>query len=248
MQSHTNSNQSRHSDQRVNLVSRYVAAFLGLATSIVSLHADLITGDISFSGLVATDTNSAATSTAVLSWINPVVNGSHGTFASGPFAVPDGTAASFAPQPWNFVTTAPATNFWNVGGFKFELLSSYIQAQGGTAGMNGFVFVFGTGIVSGNGFTPTACYWSFHIADPPSDAGIPAWTFVGSMYCGNSNGAPVLQSTAISNTLVLSWADPTFALQSAPGPACAFTNIPGATSPYTNCVTEAQQFFRLMQP
>jgi hypothetical protein len=231
-------------------VIRYAATILvALATSSIgSLHADLITGDISFSGLVAPGTNSAATATGVVSWINPVANGSHGTFASGPFAVPNGTPATFAPQVWNFITTAPATNFWNVGGFKFELLSSYIQVQGGTPGINGFVFVLGTGIVSGNGFTPTTCFWSFHIADPPSDADVPAWTFVGSMYCGNSNGAPVLQCTTISNTLVLSWTDPTFALQSAPGTASAFTNIPGATSPYTNRITEVQQFFRLMQP
>jgi uncharacterized repeat protein (TIGR03803 family) len=45
---------------------------------------------------------------------------------------------------------------------------------------------------------------------------------------------------------VLSWNDPSFALQAAPAVTGTYTNIPSATSPYTNTITGPQQFFRLL--
>jgi len=45
--------------------------------------------------------------------------------------------------------------------------------------------------------------------------------------------------------LVLSWTNSGFGLQSAPASSGTFTNLTGATSPYTNPITGAQQFFRL---
>ena len=50
----------------------------------------------------------------------------------------------------------------------------------------------------------------------------------------------------LNNQLVLSWTNAGFTLQSAPVVPGTFTNIPGATSPYTNPITGAQQFFRLI--
>jgi hypothetical protein len=49
-------------------------------------------------------------------------------------------------------------------------------------------------------------------------------------------------------SVVLSWDDPAsqFSLQSAPTLTGQFTNIPAATSPYTNSLTGAQQFFQLI--
>lgn len=49
-----------------------------------------------------------------------------------------------------------------------------------------------------------------------------------------------------TNQLILSWIDSTFALQTAGSLTETFTNIPGATSPYTNSVSNVQQFFRLI--
>ena len=49
----------------------------------------------------------------------------------------------------------------------------------------------------------------------------------------------------MDNQLVLSWTNAGFSLQSAPAVTGTFTNLPGATSPYTNALTGAQQFFRL---
>jgi hypothetical protein len=48
-----------------------------------------------------------------------------------------------------------------------------------------------------------------------------------------------------SNKLILSWGDPSFALQSASSVAGVFMNIPGAISPYTNSFTGSPKFFRL---
>ena len=45
-----------------------------------------------------------------------------------------------------------------------------------------------------------------------------------------------------------SWTNVGFSLQSAPAVPGPFTNIPAATSPYTNPLTAPQQFFRLATP
>jgi hypothetical protein len=50
----------------------------------------------------------------------------------------------------------------------------------------------------------------------------------------------------LNNQLVLSWTNAGFNLQSAPAVTGTFTNISGATSPYTNALTSPQQFFRLI--
>jgi NAD(P)-dependent dehydrogenase (short-subunit alcohol dehydrogenase family) len=57
-----------------------------------------------------------------------------------------------------------------------------------------------------------------------------------------------LSFQCISNSLVLSWTNSAFVLQSAPATTGTYTNIPGATSPYTNPITSGQQFFRLLNP
>ena len=56
---------------------------------------------------------------------------------------------------------------------------------------------------------------------------------------------PRLDFQLLNNQLVLSWTNAGFTLQSAPAVTGTFTNLPGATSPYTNVTTSAQQFFRL---
>ena len=54
-----------------------------------------------------------------------------------------------------------------------------------------------------------------------------------------------LDFQTLNNQLVLSWTNASWTLQTAPAVTGAFTNIAGATSPYTNITTSAQQFFRL---
>ena len=118
-----------------------------------------ITGTIQLGGAVRFDTNSLATATRINIWFddnnNPghstVEPGSTGTFAS----IPVGSQATMA-QPWIFNPSTPIPALWSVGGFTFDLLSSTIVVQ------NAIVLaVTGSGIVSGNGFTPTAMDWAF---------------------------------------------------------------------------------------
>jgi hypothetical protein len=49
----------------------------------------------------------------------------------------------------------------------------------------------------------------------------------------------------LNNQLVLIWTNAGFNLQSAPLVTATLTNIPNATSPYTNALTGSQRFFRL---
>jgi len=55
-----------------------------------------------------------------------------------------------------------------------------------------------------------------------------------------------LSSQKMGDKLVLTWTNSGFNLQSAPTATGTFTNLPGATSPYTNPISGAQQFFRLI--
>jgi len=56
---------------------------------------------------------------------------------------------------------------------------------------------------------------------------------------------PRLDFQLQNNQLVLDWTNTGFNLQSAPAIIGTFTNLPGATSPFTNALTGPQQFFRL---
>jgi uncharacterized repeat protein (TIGR03803 family) len=54
-----------------------------------------------------------------------------------------------------------------------------------------------------------------------------------------------LNIRAISNAVVLSWSDPAFSLQASTLVTGVYTNVPGATNPYTNTFSDATKFFRL---
>src|SRR5262249_4022969 len=57
---------------------------------------------------------------------------------------------------------------------------------------------------------------------------------------------PRLDFQKQNSQLVLNWTNANFILQSAPALTGTFTNIPAATSPFTNSLTGPQQFFRLI--
>ena len=136
-----------------------------LATGVISCglfsqqaQATAITGDIQFAGEVAFDTNSLATATKVVTWFDVFHNAgfSSVTSSTGDFAgIAPGTSAAMA-QPWIFNPSTPTPGLWSVGGFSYDLLSSTVVTQNA-----GTLVITGTGIVSGNGFDPTAMDWSF---------------------------------------------------------------------------------------
>jgi hypothetical protein len=132
-----------------------------LATGVLSCalfsqqaQATPINGMINLGGSAHFDTNSLATATRVITWINTHVEaGSTGDFAGIPINTPVAMAA-----PWIFNPSTPRPGLWSVAGFTFDLLSSSVLVQ------NAFALVItGTGIVSGNGFDPTNADWSFAV-------------------------------------------------------------------------------------
>jgi hypothetical protein len=170
-----------------------VVAVVALAL-VQSLQATPIVGNIGFTGRAQLNTASASTATSVVGWVNTRVNGTDGAFTS----VADNTAVAFL-APWFFSTPNAGNvgglgfinNFWSVGGFTFQLLSSSVVAQGGVAGSTGYVTVSGTGIVSGNNYENTILSWSFTSQDPSLGSTSPSFTFSASSNSLPDGGATV---------------------------------------------------------
>jgi hypothetical protein len=167
----------------------HLAGVAVVVLAATQVHAVPITGNIGFTGQLTVNSSSPGTATQITSWINPQVNGDSGVFGSGVFAIATGTPVVMTSSSWNLNTSTPIPNFWSVGGFTFELLSSVIFAQGGSSGQNSFVAVDGTGLVTGNGYTPTVMSFNLSTSDPFAGSGPTTWTF-------QASGASTLPSVA----------------------------------------------------
>jgi hypothetical protein len=161
-----------------------VAVVIALAQSLQANP--MITGTIGFTGRVTLNASSASTATQVSTWINPAVNGTSGSFTS----VANGTGATIT-QPWLFNSGAIG-GFWSVGGFTFDLGSSSITSQGGTAGTSGYVNVSGIGLVSGNGYQATTMIWNFSTQDPIIATGPDSFTFSASNIATPDGGSTMM--------------------------------------------------------
>jgi hypothetical protein len=129
-----------------------VLAIGALSSALFSQQAQAIpiNGIINLAGAVQLN-GPFGTATAVTAWLNPHVEaGSTGDFASIPVNTPVTMSA------WQFSPSTPTPALWSVAGFTFDLLSSTVVTH-----TSGFLSIDGTGIVSGNGFDPTAMEWSF---------------------------------------------------------------------------------------
>lgn len=73
-----------------------------------------------------------------------------------------------------------------------------------------------------------------------------ATDFVTIKYSSSIPSPAYLNYQKVNDKLRLTWTNAGFSLQSAPTCTGTFTNLPGATSPFTNPITGAQQFFRLI--
>jgi len=166
-----------------------------------TIQATSVTGSIGFGGNVTWNSSSAASATQVTSFIGTQVLSDSGSFAS--FITPIAPAV-FTSSTWSLNDIATINSFWSAGGFTFNLLSSSIIAQGGTPGVNGYVIVNGTGVVSGNGFTPTTLSWSFTSQDPKSGVNPDQWTFSASANSVPDGGSTVmLLGIALSGAALL---------------------------------------------
>jgi hypothetical protein len=130
-----------------------VLAIGALSSALFSQQAQAtpINGIINFAGAVHLN-GPFGTATAVTAWLNAHVEaGSTGDFAG----IPVNTPATFT-APWQFSPSTPVPALWSVAGFTFDLLTSTVLVHNGTT-----LSIEGTGIVSGNGFDPTAMTWAF---------------------------------------------------------------------------------------
>ena len=123
-----------------------------------TLQAVPITGNIGFSGTAQLNTTTVQTATEVVSWFPTVVNAESGSFSS----VAIGSDVLLA-SPWLF-NSGPLNNFWRVGGFTFDLLSSTISLRQGL-----FLDVSLIGTVTGNGFTDSPFTGTFQVGDPSAN-------------------------------------------------------------------------------
>ena len=134
---------------------------IGLSCALFCQQAQAVsvTGNINFAGSVQYDTQSLATATRVVTWFDVfhnagfsnVTGGSTGDFAG----ILPGTQAAMG-TPWIFTPSTPTPSLWSVGGFTFDLTSCTIESQ-----TTKDLTISGIGIVSGNGFDPTAMTWMF---------------------------------------------------------------------------------------
>ena len=166
MEKENKTQQNRETTNMKKIILTALAATFISALFCQHSQAAFITGDIQFIGSVKFDTTSLATATKAVAYKGVVVApaGTSGSFTS----VADGTAVTMA-VPWIFNPSTPTPALWTVGGFTFDLTSSAIVTQ-----TTMFLTVTGTGILSGNGFTPTPGTWTFSTQD---SSGVPKANF-----------------------------------------------------------------------
>jgi hypothetical protein len=151
-----------------NRSSKTILVFLALgliscAFCVQQAQADPIQNVITFAGGAELNSGSVNTATAVTGWLDEMGNGPTVESVSGVFAqfATVGDTVTFTPT-WSF-NSGPIATFWTVDGFTFDLIASNIIYQA-----NGFLSVYGTGTITGNGYTSTGT-WRFSSQDDPSN-------------------------------------------------------------------------------
>lgn len=151
-------------------------------------------------------------------------------------------------------------------GTGFRVLHNFVYTDGlqswGTLALSGNT-LFGTAYSGGTGFTNLHNFYYATDGEGP-EAGLisTGHALYGTAYSGGSgnfgtvfslSSTPPLEIYPAGGKLILSWPSNSggfdysgYVLQSAPAIANTFTNIPGATSPYTNTMNGSQQYFRLI--
>jgi len=131
-----------------------LAISAAVACFAAEVNATTISGNIDFTGYNSTLNNTyAGTATGLTSWGSVTTGGGSGILAGD-----DSLAATFS-TPWSFSSGA-LNPFVTFDGFTFALTSSTILSQVEVGGF-GFVNVYGTGVLSGNGYNATPYDFSF---------------------------------------------------------------------------------------
>ena len=140
----------------------FALGLISCAFCVQQAQAIPVSGAITFAGGVTLNNTSVNTASAVTGWLDEGNNLPTVESSSGSFAGLDGQTVTFTPS-WSFNSGA-ISSFWTVGGFTFDLIASHIVFQGG-----GFLAVYGTGTITGNGFNDQFVSWNFSVQDDPSN-------------------------------------------------------------------------------
>jgi hypothetical protein len=206
-------------------------------------------------------------------WNHPYVNHrNEGTAAHGIDNL--GRVSGFVDAPYDitpelpyyiggFITTdvASPSAFTN---FKFGTAETHVTASNTNGTMVGWYYSGGgytTGFIKNGGVAES------FLVERPRVIGTDIWDIndrgwlVGSYIQLNENNQPVkhgflavpmpaqpipLEMQQVGSQFVFTWYSKAFTLQCAPNISGVFTNIPGATSPWTNSLTGDRLFFRLI--
>ncbi|HEV2693176.1 MAG TPA: hypothetical protein VG347_09805 [Verrucomicrobiae bacterium] len=136
-----------------------VFVLVAIFALVLPLHAVPITGALSFSGTATLDGSTGDTSTRVKTWNSATVDSAFGSFAGL-----NGHAVTVS-APWDFYSGA-INNFWNVGGFQYNLSSSATFDD-----FNGVLTVILTGTVTDGSYDPTHFLGRVKIYDPATVGG-----------------------------------------------------------------------------
>jgi hypothetical protein len=147
----------------MKLVSKIGAALFAAFVLSSTASAAKINGVIGFTGGAALNNANLSLATQVVEWDSPEVSVIH----TSDFATILTGTGVLLKDPWDLNTAAPGiTNFWQVGGFSFDLITStrYYDPSGA-----GFLSASGYGVIKKFGFDDTIATWSFSTQNPGSD-------------------------------------------------------------------------------
>jgi len=143
-----------------NRLSKTILVFfaLGLISCAFCVQQAQADNVITIAGGATLDADSVNDATMVTGWVAPEVESVSGVFAT---FVTVGQSVTM-PNSWTF--GAGVTALWSVGGFTFNLIASQIVYQA-----NGFLSVWGTGTITGNGYHSSGTL-NFSTQDPSADS------------------------------------------------------------------------------
>ncbi|MGB7768956.1 MAG: DUF4038 domain-containing protein, partial [Verrucomicrobiia bacterium] len=111
------------------------------------------------------------------------------------------------------------------------------------------------GAVTARWYDPSSGNYSSITGSPFANTGTQNFTPTGNNADGDGGWVLVMETSATApiplniqvagGKVVLSWSNPIFVLQAAPSMTGTYSNVAGATSPYTNNLTGSQMVFRL---
>jgi hypothetical protein len=152
-------------EQLMKLSNALFTALIAVTLGLLCHRAEAvqITGNIQFNGNADLNSDALISATRVDAYTDVQVSSRSGSLTSVAVGAP---VTMFA--PWTF-NSGPIANFWSVGGFRLDLISSSVSQQSSS-----LLFVTGTGTLFGTNFDATPAVYSFTItsADGSTPGGI----------------------------------------------------------------------------